>query len=156
MGTIGRGLLVFVGVEAHDDGTEIDRLVERLVGQRVFPGSSPGSSPGSPDGGAGGRPEKPMNVSVVDVAGELLLVSQFTLAADTTKGRRPGFSTAAPPERAEPLFDAFVAACRDALGDPGRVATGRFGADMQVSLVNDGPVTFLLESPRRAAERAGA
>ena len=136
VGAIGRGLLVFVGVEAEDSGDEIPRLVERVLGQRIFPGAV--------DGG----PEKPMNVSLLDVGGEVLLVSQFTLAADTSRGRRPGFSTAAPPERAEPLFDAFVAACGDALGDPGRVATGRFGADMQVELVNDGPVTFLLESKR--------
>ena len=128
---------MFVGVEAEDDGSEIERLVQRLIGQRVFPGSV--------DGG----PEKPMNVSVAEIGGELLLVSQFTLAADTRKGRRPGFTTAAPPERAEPLFDAFVDACRAALGDPARIATGRFGADMQVELVNDGPVTFLLESARR-------
>jgi D-tyrosyl-tRNA(Tyr) deacylase len=136
VGAIGRGLLVFVGVEAEDSGDEIPRLVERVLGQRIFPGAA--------DGG----PDRPMNVSLVDVGGEVLLVSQFTLAADTSRGRRPGFSTAAPPDRAEPLFDAFVDACREVLGDPGRVATGRFGADMQVELVNDGPVTFLLESKR--------
>lgn len=131
VGAIGPGLLVFVGVEAGDTGAEIPRLVERVAGQRIFP-----------------EGDRPMNVSLLDTGGELLLVSQFTLAADTSRGRRPGFSGAAPPERAAPLFDAFVDACRATLGDPARVATGRFGADMQVSLVNDGPVTLLLESPR--------
>jgi D-tyrosyl-tRNA(Tyr) deacylase len=131
VGEIGPGLLVFVGVEATDTGAEIPRLVERVLGQRIFPDA-----------------EKPMNVSVLETGGSVLLVSQFTLAADTTRGRRPGFSTAAPPERAEPLFEAFVGGCREAIGDPTRLATGRFGADMQVGLVNDGPVTFLLESPR--------
>lgn len=131
VGEIGPGLLVFVGVEAADTGEEIPRLVERVIGQRIFPDDL-----------------KPMNVSLLDVGGEALLVSQFTLAADTSRGRRPGFSTAAPPERAEPLFDAFVDACREAIGEPERIATGGFGADMKVELVNDGPVTFLLESPR--------
>ena len=83
-----------------------------------------------------------MNRSVMDVQGSLLVVSQFTLAADLSRGRRPGFSTAAPPEVAEPLFAAFVDALITRWPD---VQTGRFGADMQVSLVNDGPVTFLLE-----------
>jgi D-tyrosyl-tRNA(Tyr) deacylase len=136
VGEIGPGLLVFVGVEAQDTGGEIPRLVERVLGQRIFP-----------DAGAPDRP-KPMNASLLDVGGQALLVSQFTLAADTSRGRRPGFSTAAPPERAEPLFDAFVHGCREVIGDPARIATGRFGADMKVELVNDGPVTFLLESPR--------
>ena len=145
VGEIGRGLLVFVGIEAEDDGGEIPRLAERLLGQRIFPGAVA-------DG-----PEKPMNLSLLDVAGDLLLVSQFTLAADTSRGRRPGFSTAAPPERARPLFDAFVDACRQALPASARLATGRFGADMQVELVNDGPITFLLESPRslKAGEPLG-
>ena len=134
VGAIGHGLLVFVGVEADDTGEETPRLVERLLGMRIFEGALGDSEP------------KPMNVSVQDVGGEVLLVSQFTLAADTRRGRRPGFSTAAPPELAEPIFEAFVAATRDAIGDADRVKTGRFGADMQVSLVNDGPVTFLLES----------
>lgn len=135
VGAIDHGLLVFVGVEAEDTGSENPRLVERMLGMRIF------------EGAQGEGELKPMNLSVRDVDGEVLLVSQFTLAADTRRGRRPGFSTAAAPEVAEPIFRAFVAATREALGDD-RVATGRFGADMQVALVNDGPVTFLLESSR--------
>jgi D-tyrosyl-tRNA(Tyr) deacylase len=84
---------------------------------------------------------KAMNASVVDVAGELLVVSQFTLTADTQRGKRPGFSTAAPPEQAQRLYELFVSE----LGKTRPVKTGRFGADMQVSLVNDGPVTFVLD-----------
>lgn len=135
VGAIGHGLLVFVGVEADDTGSEIPRLVERMLGMRIFEGAQGDGEP------------KPMNLSVRDVEGEVLLVSQFTLAADTRRGRRPGFSTAAAPEIAEPIFRTFVEATREAFGED-RVATGRFGADMQVALVNDGPVTFLLESLR--------
>ena len=135
VGAIGHGLLVFVGVEADDTGSEIPRLVERMLGMRIF------------EGALGDGEPNPMNLSVRDVEGEVLLVSQFTLAADTRRGRRPGFSTAAAPEIAEPIFRTFVEATREAFGDD-RVATGRFGADMQVALVNDGPVTFLLESLR--------
>ena len=122
---IGPGLLVFVGVEPADGAEEIAWLAGKVLALRVFPDDA-----------------KPMNRSVTDTGGELLLVSQFTLAADTRRGNRPGFSTAAPPEQAERLYDAFVAEVRRRYD---RVATGRFGADMQVSLVNDGPVTFLLE-----------
>lgn len=131
VGAIGRGLLVLVGVERGDTPADADWLADRVAGLRVFPDA-----------------QRPMNLAVgdTDVAGELLLVSQFTLAADTRRGRRPGFSAAAPPEVAEPLFEAFVAGCRRRVGP---VATGRFGADMQVHLVNDGPVTFVLETPRR-------
>lgn len=125
VGSIGRGLLVLLGV-ARDDGIEdAERLARRTLELRIFPDD-----------------DKPMNRSLTDVAGELLVVSQFTLSADTRRGRRPGFSTAAPPELAEPLYTRYVECCRKA----GVVtATGRFGADMQVHLVNDGPVTFLLE-----------
>jgi D-tyrosyl-tRNA(Tyr) deacylase len=125
VGAIGPGLLALVGVEAADDDTRIARMAQRLLGYRVF-------------GDAQGR----MNLSLADTGGGLLLVSQFTLAADTGSGLRPGFSTAAPPAKAEPLFDALVAACRER--HAGGVETGRFGAHMVVSLVNDGPVTFLL------------
>lgn len=125
VGEIQQGLLVFVGLERHDGETELARMAERLLGYRVF-------------ADAEGR----MNLSVRDIAGEVLLVSQFTLAADTRKGMRPGFSTAAAPNSAEPLFNTFVTR----VAESGlKVATGRFGADMQVSLTNDGPVTFLLE-----------
>lgn len=132
VGAIERGLLVLLGV-ARDDGADAaDRLAERTAGLRIFPDAA------WPDEG------KPMNRSVLDVGGAALVVSQFTLAADTSRGRRPGFSTAAPPELAEPLYERYVEALR-AQGVP--VETGRFGADMQVALVNDGPATFLLEVP---------
>jgi D-aminoacyl-tRNA deacylase len=123
---IGRGLLVFVGVEPDDDATDVDWLASKVLALRIFPDV-----------------DKPMNRSVVDVGGELLVVSQFTLAADTGRGNRPGFSSAAAPEIARARFDAYVKALQ-ARYDADRVATGRFGADMQVALVNDGPVTFLL------------
>ena len=127
VGAIGPGLLALVGVEPGDGPAQIARMRERLLGYRVF-------------ADAEGR----MNRSLADTAGGLLLVSQFTLAADTRSGMRPGFSTAAAPAEAERIFDELVAACRAAA--PGRVETGVFGAHMQVSLVNDGPVTFLLRA----------
>ena len=126
VGAIGPGLLALVAVEPGDDEAILQRMAQRLLGYRVF-------------ADAAGR----MNRSLADTGGGLLLVSQFTLAADTRSGNRPGFSTAAPPEEAEPLFDRLVAACRTR--HPG-VETGRFGAHMEVSLVNDGPVTFLLRA----------
>lgn len=122
---IGRGLLVLVGVERQDGERQADRLLERLLGYRVFPD-------------AGDR----MNLSLRDVGGGLLLVPQFTLAADTRKGTRPGFSTAADPETGAYLFDYL---CRQAVSEYAPVALGQFGADMQVSLTNDGPVTFRLQ-----------
>ena len=126
VGEIGPGLLVLVGVQKGDNEARADRLLERLLGYRVFP-----------DGD--GR----MNLSLRDIAGGLLLVPQFTLAADTRKGTRAGFSTAAPPAEGERLF-AYLARRASAAHHP--VAMGVFGADMQVSLVNDGPVTFWLET----------
>lgn len=126
IGTIGRGLLVLVGVQAGDDEARAERLIERLLGYRVFPDEA-------------GR----MNLSVRDIGGGLLLVPQFTLAADTRKGTRAGFSTAASPEAATALFDHLLLRAREAHAD---VACGRFGADMQVSLTNDGPVTFWIEA----------
>jgi len=123
---IGRGLLVLVGVERDDTERDVARLSERILGYRVFPDAE-------------GR----MNRSVVDERGDLLLVPQFTLAADTRKGMRASFTRAAEPARGEEYFGRLVELCRDSLG---QVASGRFGADMQVSLVNDGPVTFWLES----------
>jgi D-tyrosyl-tRNA(Tyr) deacylase len=121
---IGAGLLVLVGIERGDDEAAAERLLERLLTYRVFTD-------------ADGR----MNLSVTDSGGSLLLVPQFTLAADTAKGLRPGFSHAAPPADAERLF-AYLAK-RAGIRSPGTQA-GRFGAHMQVALVNDGPVTFLL------------
>lgn len=124
---IGRGALVLVGVETGDGARQVERLLERLLGYRVFPDAE-------------GR----MNLSLRDIEGELLLVPQFTLAADTSKGARPGFSTAAGPDAGKALFESLVAAAR--AGYP-RVSCGRFGADMKVTLTNDGPVTFWLRVP---------
>jgi D-tyrosyl-tRNA(Tyr) deacylase len=126
IGAIGPGLLVLVGVRPIDDEVSAKRLLARLLRYRVFPD-------------AAGK----MNLSLTQVSGQLLLVPQFTLAADTAKGLRPGFSTAAPPEQGRRLFDSLVQAARDELGT---VETGLFGANMQVSLTNDGPVTIWLES----------
>ncbi|TVP92667.1 MAG: D-tyrosyl-tRNA(Tyr) deacylase [Pseudomonadaceae bacterium] len=125
VGAIDQGLLVLVGVEPGDDRLKADKLLRRLLDYRVF-------------NDAEGR----MNCSLRDVQGGLLLVSQFTLAADTRKGLRPGFSTAAAPAEAEALF-AYLLAQAELLHAP--VSSGRFAANMQVHLVNDGPVTFLLE-----------
>ena len=126
IGRIGRGLLVLVAVHRDDTDKDVARLAERLLGYRVFPDEE-------------GR----MNRSVRDIDGGLLLVPQFTLTADTRKGTRASFTKGAPPEKATAYFDDLVAACRKELD---QVETGQFGADMQVSLTNDGPVTFLLES----------
>jgi D-tyrosyl-tRNA(Tyr) deacylase len=125
VGEIGAGLLVLLGVQRGDGQREADRLLERLINYRVFDD-------------ADGR----MNRSLVDVSGALLVVSQFTLAANTHKGTRPGFSTAAVPAEGERWYDYFVSAARDRLG---RVETGKFGANMSVHIVNEGPVTFWLE-----------
>ncbi|MBX3666075.1 MAG: D-tyrosyl-tRNA(Tyr) deacylase [Burkholderiales bacterium] len=125
VGAIGRGLLVLLGVEAGDTCAEADRLLERLLDYRVF-------------ADAAGK----MNLSLRDVGGGLLLVPQFTLAADTRRGLRPGFSTAAPPEEGRRLFEHALAAARSRHAP---VAQGEFGADMQVTLTNDGPVTFWLQ-----------
>jgi D-tyrosyl-tRNA(Tyr) deacylase len=127
VGAIGPGLLLFLGVEPEDGDEEVRWLADKVLGLRIFPDA-----------------DKPMNLSVTDSDGELLLVSQFTLAADTSRGKRPGFSSAAPPERARELYERFAAELRDRYV-PDRVRTGRFGADMAVALINDGPVTFLLE-----------
>jgi D-tyrosyl-tRNA(Tyr) deacylase len=127
VGAIGPGLLALVGIEPGDGEAQVARMTDRLLGYRVFADDA-------------GR----MNRSLADCGGGLLLVSQFTLAADTTSGMRPGFSTAAAPAEAEPLFDKLVASCRQK--HPPGVETGRFGAHMTISLVNDGPVTFLLRA----------
>jgi D-tyrosyl-tRNA(Tyr) deacylase len=132
---ISLGLLVFVGLHPDDGAAEIDWMADKVLGLRIFPDA-----------------DKPMNASVADVGGQVLIVSQFTLAADTSRGKRPGFSTAAPPEQAANLYQRFVDAVAERYS---RVCTGAFGADMQVSLVNDGPVTFLLER-HAAVEGRGA
>lgn len=125
VGAIGPGLLALVAIEPGDDEAKFQRMAERLLGYRIF-------------GDEAGR----MNRSLADTGGGLLLVSQFTLAADTRSGMRPSFTTAAPPAEAERGFNRLVEICRQKHA-PG-VETGRFGAHMVVSLVNDGPVTFLL------------
>jgi len=125
VGAIDQGLLVLVGVEREDDQARADKLLHKLLNYRVF-----------------GDEQGKMNRSLKDIGGGLLLVSQFTLAADTRSGMRPSFTSAAPPDEAERGFNRFVEICRENHA-PG-VETGRFGAHMVVSLVNDGPVTFLL------------
>ncbi|TAK38712.1 MAG: D-tyrosyl-tRNA(Tyr) deacylase [Lysobacteraceae bacterium] len=127
IGSIGPGLLALVGVEPGDGAAQVARMTERLLGYRVFADDQ-------------GR----MNRSLAQTGGGLLLVSQFTLAADTSSGMRPGFSTAMAPPEAERIFDGLVETCRRA--HPAGVETGRFGAHMSISLVNDGPVTFLLRA----------
>jgi D-tyrosyl-tRNA(Tyr) deacylase len=125
IGQIGRGILALVGVERGDAQTQAERLAERVLGYRIFPDA-----------------EGKMNLSLLDIGGELLAVPQFTLAADTKTGTRAGFSTAASPDEGKKLFDLFVTIARQK--NP-HAKTGRFGADMRVSLVNDGPVTFWLQ-----------
>ncbi|PKM44877.1 MAG: D-tyrosyl-tRNA(Tyr) deacylase [Gammaproteobacteria bacterium HGW-Gammaproteobacteria-1] len=124
-GTIGRGLLVLLGVERGDAETQAERLLERILTYRVFPDH-----------------EGKMNLSLRDIGGGLLLVPQFTLAADTHKGTRPSFTPAAEPQRGLHLFDYLLQRAWESHPD---VQSGRFGADMQVSLTNDGPVTFWLQ-----------
>lgn len=123
--SIEKGLMVLVGVQVSDSEQIARKFVSRLLNFRVFSDS---------DG--------KMNLSLIDVQGDLLLVPQFTLAANTGKGRRPGFTSAAPPAHGEYIFQAMVEAAR---GSYQNVQSGRFGADMQVKLINDGPVTFILD-----------
>ena len=126
-GEIGRGWLVLLGVAPADGTKEINWLADKVANLRAFADA-----------------EGKMNLSVLDVGGSVLVVSQFTLYGDCLKGRRPGFTGAAPPAVAEPLYEEFIVALK-ALGVP--VASGRFAADMQVELVNDGPVTFVIDTP---------
>lgn len=126
VGDINRGLLVFLGVDARDSEAVAKKLAERVVDYRIF----------SDEQGK-------MNLSLPEVDGGMLVVSQFTLSADTRKGRRPSFSGAASPEQAERLYEYYVECSKQRIA---RVQTGIFAADMQVSLINDGPVTFLLET----------
>jgi len=122
---IGPGLLVLAGFSRGDRAERIERLVERVINYRVF-----------------ADPQGRMNLSLIDIDGELLLVPQFTLAADTNSGNRPSFTAAAAPEEGRRLFDRLVTTARSAWP---RTQVGQFGADMQVALVNDGPVTFWLQ-----------
>lgn len=126
IGRIGRGLLVLLGVEKGDAEAQAQRLVERILGYRVFEDE-----------------QGKMNLSLMDIEGELLLVPQFTLAANTDKGMRPSFSSAASPEEGRIGFQRVVELARQSLP---ALETGRFGADMKVGLVNDGPVTFWLQT----------
>lgn len=125
--SIGRGMLVLIGVERKDGDRQVQRLADRLLNYRVFPD-------------AAGK----MNQNILQTSGSMLLVPQFTLAADTSQGNRPGFSRAADPASAEALFCALVSRVGQELPN---VGAGRFGADMAVSLINDGPVTFSLQVP---------
>ncbi|MGD8483390.1 MAG: D-aminoacyl-tRNA deacylase [Thioalkalispiraceae bacterium] len=125
IGEIGAGILALVGVEKNDDEARAQRLLQRILNYRIFADS-----------------DDKMNLSLQDIDGGLLLVPQFTLAADTGKGNRPSFSSAASPGEGEHLFDYLVAQAKDTYP---KVQTGRFGADMKVSLLNDGPVTFWLQ-----------
>ena len=125
VGEIGGGILALIGVQPGDGPAQAERMSQKLLGYRIFADDA-------------GR----MNRSLADTGGGLLLVSQFTLAADTRSGMRPGFSTAAPPEEAEPIFKRLLEHCRGQ--HRGAVESGCFGAHMVISLVNDGPVTFLL------------
>lgn len=128
VGAIDGGLLIFLGITPSDNEATASKLAQRVAGYRLFSDA-----------------DDKMNLSLSDIQGGALVVSQFTLAADTNSGRRPSFSTAAPPLQAEPLYQAFVKALQRLDIE---VATGEFGADMQVSLTNDGPVTFLLDTEK--------
>lgn len=125
VGEIGRGLMILFGAEKGDGNAAVDALAEKVLNLRIF----------ADDQGK-------MNLSCLDVQGEILVVSQFTLAGDCSRGRRPGFDNAAPPEEAERLYKSFVVKL---VQSKLKIQEGRFGADMQVDLVNDGPVTFILE-----------
>lgn len=125
IGEIAIGILVFIGVEKHDNLEKARRLSERYLSYRVFPDE-----------------QDKMNLSVKDIGGGVLLVPQFTLAADTRKGNRPSFSSAAPPATGKTLFNHIVTLTRQ---QHDKVETGQFGADMKISLLNDGPVTFWLQ-----------
>ena len=126
VGQINKGLLVFIGIEKKDDTISSDKMVKKILSYRIFSDS-----------------DDKMNLSVGDINGDLLIVSQFTLAADTKNGTRAGFSTAMPPTEAENLYNYFLEKTKS-MGVI--IESGIFGADMKVSLVNDGPVTFLLET----------
>ena len=125
VGSVEKGLLVFLGLEKQDTRSMADKMINKIISYRLFSDQN-----------------QKMNLSLQDINGEILVISQFTLAADTKNGSRAGFSTAMPPDDAESLYDYFVENTRSS---GLKVETGIFGADMKVSLVNDGPVTFLLQ-----------
>ena len=124
IGSIQQGVLLFLGIQKHDNNLHIEKLAKKVANLRIFEDT-----------------EHKMNLSIQDTKGELLVVSQFTLAAETSKGNRPGFSSAAHPKDAEVLYDAFITHYNNHYG---KVQTGQYGASMQVQLVNDGPATFIL------------
>jgi len=126
IGGIGNGLLILLGVAVDDEEADVELLASKITGLRIFD-----------------DPEGKMNLSLSDVEGELMVVSQFTLIGDCKKGRRPSFTRAAPPEKAIPLYEGFIQKCR---GKGIRVSTGTFGARMEVNLINDGPVTFVIDT----------
>lgn len=126
IGEINKGILVLLGVEREDNNAAADKLLKKIINYRIFPDA-----------------EGKMNLNLQQIDGELLIVSQFTLVADTKKGLRPGFSSGASPELGEALYQYVIEEAKKKIPN---VATGQYGADMQVSLVNDGPVTFWLES----------
>jgi D-tyrosyl-tRNA(Tyr) deacylase len=128
--SIGQGVMVLAGFTGDDTREDIEWVAAKIIRLRIFDDN-----------------EGVMNLSVADINGELLIVSQFTLHAKTRKGNRPSYTDAAPPETAIPLYDSFVQVLEDAL--PGRVCTGKFGAEMAVELINDGPVTILIDSKCR-------
>ena len=130
-GQINQGLMILIGVEESDDQEDVNWLTQKIAGLRIFTDA-----------------EGKMNESVQDIKGEVLVVSQFTLHASTKKGTRPSFIRAARPEHAIPLYETFVAAMSERLGSP--VATGEFGADMQVRLTNDGPVTIWIDTKNKS------
>lgn len=130
IGKIEKGLLILLGIEHADSEDDVDWLVQKTIQMRIFSDE-----------------EGKMNCSLQDVSGDLLVVSQFTLHASTKKGNRPSFITAARPEQAIPLYEAFIKKAEIALGKP--VQSGSFGADMKVELLNDGPVTILIDSKNR-------
>jgi D-tyrosyl-tRNA(Tyr) deacylase len=128
VGSIGKGILVFAGLHESDTGEDMDYILNKILGARIF-------------NDANGV----MNLSVADTGGEILLVSQFTLYGDMRKGKRPSYSTAMGPDRARDIFSSFVERCRSLHS---KTKSGVFGADMKVSLINDGPVTILIDSGR--------
>ena len=129
IGEIDRGLLIFLGVASGDSFYNAEYLTKKIAALRIFPDE-------------GGK----MNLSVGDICGDVLVISQFTLCADCTRGTRPSFTTAAPPDTAERLYEQFIALMRDNIGAKAKVECGQFGADMKIDLLNDGPVTIMLEN----------
>ena len=130
IGKIGKGLMVLVGIEAADDDTDIAWLSKKIVNLRVF----------DDENGV-------MNLSIKDAGGDILLISQFTLQAATAKGNRPSYIKAAPPAIAIPIYEKFIKKLEEDMGK--KIETGKFGADMKVTIVNDGPVTILIDSKNR-------